>query len=65
MVWGAISASGRGDLVKIDGIMDKKIYYNILVRHGVPSGSRLIGSGFIFQEDNDNKHSSNYYRNYL
>lgn len=51
--------------VKIDGVMDKKVYHNILVRHGVPSGSRLIGPGFIFQEDNDPKHSSNYCRNYL
>ena len=48
MVWGAISASGTGDLVKIHGIMDKKVYHNILVRHGVPSWSRLIGPGFIF-----------------
>ena len=30
MVWSAILASGTGDLVKIDGIMDKKVYYNIL-----------------------------------
>ena len=51
MVCGAISAAGTGDLVKIDGIMDKKVYHNILVRHGVPSGSHLIGQGFIFQED--------------
>lgn len=58
MVWGAISAPGTGDLVKIDGIIDKKVYQNILVRHGVPSGSHLIGPGFIFQEDNDPKHSS-------
>ena len=65
MVWGAISASGTGDLVKIDGIVDKKVYHNILVRHGVPSGSRLIGPGFIFQEDNDPKHSSTFCRNYL
>ena len=65
MEWGAISASGTGDLVKIDGTMDKKVYHNILVRHGVPSGSHLIGPGFIFKEVNDPKHSSNYCRNYL
>src|SRR4029434_1826942 len=51
--------------VKIDGIMDKKVYHNILVRHRIPSGSRLIGPGFLFQEDNDPKHSSNYCQNYL
>ena len=51
--------------MKIHGIMDKKVHHNILVRHRVPSWSRLIGPGFIFQEDNDPKHSSNYCRNYL
>ena len=65
MVWGAISASGTGDFVKMYGIMDKKVYHNILVRHGVPSGSHRIGLGFIFQKDNDPKHSSHYCRNYL
>uniref|UniRef100_A0A8C1V9Q5 Uncharacterized protein n=1 Tax=Cyprinus carpio TaxID=7962 RepID=A0A8C1V9Q5_CYPCA len=29
MVWGAISASGTGDLVNIDGIINKKVYHNI------------------------------------
>ena len=64
-MWGAISASGTGDLVKMYGIMDKKVYHHILVRHRIPSGSRLIGPGFLFQEDNDPKHSSNYCQNYL
>ena len=26
---------------------------------------RLIGDNFVFQDDNDPKHSSNYWRNYL
>ena len=64
-MWGAISALGTGDLVKMHGIMDKKVYHHILVRHRIPSGSRLIGPGFLFQEDNDPKHSSNYCQNYL
>lgn len=51
MVWCAISASGTGDLVKTDGIMDKKVYHNNLVRHQVPSGSHLIGLGFVELED--------------
>ena len=65
MVWGSISGGGVGDLLKIGGIMDKKVYHNILVRHAVPSGPRLIGDNFVFQEDNDPKQSSNYCRNYL
>lgn len=28
-------------------------YHNILVRHAVPSGLRLLGQGFVFQQDND------------
>ena len=65
MVWGSISGGGVGDLVKIGGIMDKKVYHNILVRHAVPSGRRLTDGNFVFQQDNDPKHSSNYCRNYL
>ena len=65
MVWGAISATGTGDLVKIHGIMDKKVYHNILVRHAVPSGQHLIGNNFVFQDDNDPKLASNYCRNYV
>ena len=65
MVWASISGRGVGDLVKIGGIMDKKVYHNILVRHAVPSGRRLIGDNFVFQEDDDPKQSSNYCRNYL
>jgi hypothetical protein len=36
-----------------------------LQRHAIPSGTRLIGRGFTFQEDNDPKHSSRLWRNYL
>ena len=65
MVWGSILGGGVGDLVKIEGIMDKKVYHNILVRHAVLFGRRLIVDNFVFQEDNDPKHPSNYCRNYL
>ena len=65
MVWGSILGRGVGDLVKIGETMDKKVYYNILVRHAVPSGRRLIDDNFVFQEDTDSKYSSNYCRNYL
>lgn len=40
MVWGTISASGTGDLMKTDGIMDKKVYPNILEKH---LGAVLLG----------------------
>ena len=65
MVWGGISANGVTPLKRIEGIMDKKVYHNILVRQAMPAGKRLIGKGFIYQEDNDPKHASKLCRNYL
>ena len=43
LVWGCFSGQGVGDLKKIDRKMDKKMYHQILIRHGVPSGIRLMG----------------------
>ena len=65
MIWGSILGRGVGDLVKIEGIMEKMVYHNILVRRAVPSGRRLIGVNFVFQKCNDPKHSSNYCGNYF
>ena len=45
--------------------MDKEYYQQILSHHAIPSGNRLIGSGFIFPQDNDPKHTSRICRNYL
>lgn len=64
MVWGSFSANGVGDIVKIDGILRKEQYKNILIRHAVPSGTRLIGNPFVLQEDNDPKHSAKICRSY-
>lgn len=65
MVWGGICVNGKTKLKKIEGIMDQKMYHGILVHHAIPSGKQLIGKGFVFQEDNDPKHSSKLCRNYL
>ena len=62
---GAVTASGIGDMVKIDEIMDKKVHHNLLVRHAIPSGRRLLGSNFLLQDDSDPKHSCHYCRKYL
>lgn len=37
----------------------------MLIRHAVPSGQRLIGTPFIFQHDNDPKHTANSIKDYL
>jgi gamma-glutamylcyclotransferase (GGCT)/AIG2-like uncharacterized protein YtfP len=65
MVWGEIFTSGATRLKRMEGIMDKQVYHNILVRTTLPEGKRLIGKGLVFQEDNDPKHASKLCRNYL
>lgn len=65
MVWGCFSRIGVGDLVKIDGIMKKEQYLQILKDHAVPSGLRLVGKKFIFQQDNDPKHTSKICKGYM
>lgn len=58
MVWGSISGNGVSKFVKIDSIVNIKIYHNILVGHGIPSGLKLIGREFIYQQHSDPKHTS-------
>ena len=65
MIWGAFCANGVLPLKRIDGIMDKKMYRGILKHRAIPGGINLIGEGFIYQEDNDPKHSSRYCRDFL
>lgn len=58
MVWGGISTSGVVPLVRINGIMDQNYYHSILCRHAIPGGKKLLGRGFILQQDNDPKHTA-------
>ncbi|GFW78788.1 transposable element Tcb1 transposase [Trichonephila clavipes] len=59
MVWGCMAASGVGKLVFIDGIMHKMAYLNILQNNFKESADKLgLGSNFIFQQDNDPKHTA-------
>ena len=45
--------------------MTKEVYSRILKKHVIPSGSRIIGERFVFQEDNEPKHSPKFSRNHL
>lgn len=65
LVWGSFSFNGVGDLHRIEGILKKENYRDILEHHAIPSGVRLIGEGFYFQQDNDPKHTSRLCKNYL
>lgn len=59
MVWGCMAASGVGELVFIDEIMDKKVYLNILKENLKKSAEKLgLNKNFYFQQDNDPKHTA-------
>lgn len=66
MVWGCISAKGVGDLYRINGNMNAKMYHQILIHHMKPSASRLFGNQvWYFVHDNDPKHTAHLVKNYL
>lgn len=64
-VWGCFAGDKVGDLVKIDGIMNKEVYKDILDEHTIPSGKRLIRGPFIMQADNDPKHNAKLCKDHL
>lgn len=64
-VWGCFSYFGTGTLHRIDGIMRKEQYREILEAHAIPSGVRLIGNNFVFMQDNDPKHTARLCKSYL
>ncbi|GFT16774.1 transposable element Tcb1 transposase [Trichonephila clavipes] len=54
-----MAASGVGKLVFIDGLMHKMAYLNVLQNNLKESADKLgLGSNFIFQQDNDPKHTA-------
>ena len=65
IVWGCFSLDGVGGLRKIDSIMRKGHYRDILETSAISSGLRLIGDNFILMHDNDPKHTALLCRNYL
>lgn len=66
MVWGCMAASGAGQLVFIDDIMNKDIYLNILRRNLKPSVRQLqLPERYYFQQDNDPKHTAHIVQEWL
>jgi transposase len=57
MVWGCMAANGVGKLVFIDGKMDRYAYVRILSENLASSVEKLDFMTFIFQQDNDPKHT--------
>ncbi len=59
MVWGSMSASGVGNLQIIEGVMDQFVYINILKNNLQTTVDKLgLGRNYIFQQDNDPKHTA-------
>ena len=58
MLWGSFAAGGTGALHKIDGIMRKQMYVDILKQHLMISVKLQLGRKWVFQMDIAPKHTS-------
>lgn len=65
MFWGCVCNSGLGNLVPIDGTMNKDKYLNILNNYAFISGDTLIGESFILQQDNAPCHKARLITDFL
>ena len=57
--------AGDNDLFRIKGTLNQHDYHSILQRYDIPSGLRLVGLSFVFQQDNDPQHTSRVCKGYL
>ncbi|GFV43210.1 transposable element Tcb1 transposase [Trichonephila clavipes] len=66
LVWGCMAANEVGKLCFIVGIMTAHTYIDILC-HNLQSSAqkRGLGTSFVFQQDNDPKHTANLTREWL
>lgn len=65
MIWGCFSYSGIGKIYFIDGIMDAVEYTNILSSCLCESAEKMGIPQYIFQQDNDPKHTSKLAKEYF
>ncbi|KAK6755720.1 hypothetical protein RB195_014235 [Necator americanus] len=65
MFWGCFSSHGVGPLRQIHGSLDRYGYEEILETTMRPFALQIIGRGFIFQQDNDPKHTSSHIRDWF
>uniref|UniRef100_A0A8K9ULQ8 Transposase Tc1-like domain-containing protein n=1 Tax=Oncorhynchus mykiss TaxID=8022 RepID=A0A8K9ULQ8_ONCMY len=67
MLWGCFSAKGTGQLHCIKGTIDGALYRQILGENLLPSARalKMVGRSFVFQQDNDPKHTSRFCKGYL
>lgn len=65
MVWGAFSWHGVGPLVRVQGIMDQHQYKAILQDSMVVFADDNLPVNYLFQHDNDPKHTSRLVKQFL
>ena len=65
MAWGCFSSSGVGNITVVEGHMNAPMYIRILSSHMIPSARRLFEETYIFQHDNDPKHTALAVKAYL
>ena len=56
MVWGCFARDSVCDFFRIQGTLNQHGYHSVLQRYAIPSGLRLVGLSFVFQQDNDPTH---------
>uniref|UniRef100_A0AAZ3RVQ2 Uncharacterized protein n=1 Tax=Oncorhynchus tshawytscha TaxID=74940 RepID=A0AAZ3RVQ2_ONCTS len=65
LVWGCFAGDTICDLFRIQGTLNEHGYHSILQRYAIQPGLRLVGLSFVFQQDNDRKHTSRLCKGYL
>ena len=67
MIWGCMTTTGVGLMCRTEGKMDAELYEEILEDHAFQTLEYydLNSSNFIFQQDNDPKHTSKRAKNGL
>ena len=50
------------NLHQVKGKLNQAGYYSVLQHHAILSGTRLVGQGFVFMQDNDPKRTSKFYQ---
>lgn len=65
MVWGCFSSFGMGPLHRIEGKMDKFVYRDYLRNNLEPYTDEVMPIKFVFQHDNDPKHTSKLVKEWL
>jgi DDE superfamily endonuclease len=65
MVWGCFSRDSIGPIQRIEGIMDQVMYKGILKDTMLPHAKNQMPRGWIFQDDNDPKHTAKSVKEFL